>query len=240
MKSKQELAEIISRLSAEQTAYMNDFFRNCPKEVILAMQYVKIPQRQAILKAGAACEYVWVLIKGEVSGEDVQMPGNIYSFFEYSGLHIMGDYEPFAGLSESQKSVYAVTDCEAFGIPAAVYMRWMRQDTNALFMRTQIFARTLAQEISCERKYLLLNAKERLILYLAKVCGKWESGGGGMLDMTQEELAQHIGMNVRTVQRSIKRLKEEGFLSCSSGKLYISKEQYSRLKEYRDTELIPF
>lgn len=243
MKSKQEFAELVSGLGEEQSAYMHDFFRDCPDNVIAAMQYVRLVQGQVILRAGEPCEAVWVLLRGEVSGEDIQMPGNVYSFFAYSGIHIVGDYEPFAGLSETGKTVCAVTDCEALRIPAAVYMKWMRQDAHALFMRTQSFAQTLAQEISGERKYLLYNARERLLLYLAGAFDKQkdssirESGGECMLDMTQEQLAQHIGMSVRTVQRSIRRLMEEGFLTCRGGKIYLTQEQYRRLLECRDEKL---
>lgn len=237
MKSKQEFTQIIETLDREQTEYLNRFFRECPVEVMQAMQHVTIPEGNTIMKAGMNCAFVWVVFKGAVSGEDIQMPGNVYSFFEHSGINIMGDYEPFAGLKEFQKTIYAMTTCEAFRIPAAVYMKWMRQDQNALFMRAEVFATTLTEEISHERKYLLLNAKDRLALYLLKAYGKWERDGICIVRKTQAELAQRIGMNVRTVQRSIVRLEEEGMLSCQSGKIHISYGQYERLKEYRDENL---
>lgn len=80
MKSGQAFREIIEKLGKEQSVYLSDFFRDCPGEVVQAMQYVKIPRGQTILQAGRGCEYVWVVIKGEVSGEDIQMTGNVYSF----------------------------------------------------------------------------------------------------------------------------------------------------------------
>lgn len=237
MKSRQEFMEIISGLDEEQFGYMNEFFKDCPDEVMQAMQYVRIPEGQAVLQAGTGCEYVWAVIKGEVSGDDIQMPGNVYSFLEYSGPNIMGDYELFAGLMEFQKTIYAVVTTEAFRIPTGIYMKWVRTDQNALFMRAKEFARTLATEISSERKYLLLNAKDRLILYLVKAYGKWECDDNCILKKTQSQLAQHIGANVRTVQRSILRLEGEGFLSCQRGKIHISRRQYEMLKEYRDVNL---
>ena len=192
------------------------------------------------MQAGMDCGYVWGIIKGEISVTDIQMLGNVYSFVESSGFSIIiiGDYEPFAGLTEFQNTIHAVTDCEALKIPTAGYMRWMRQDSRALFMRARIFAQTLAQEISSERKYLLLNGKDRLVLYLTQAYGKWEGTGEYVLQKTQAQLAQRIGMNVRTVQRSIRKLEEEGFLSCRGSKLCISQEQYEKLKAYRETDLI--
>ncbi len=237
MESGMALMGIIEKLSREQSGYLHDFFRNCPAEVIQVMQYVKVSRGQTVLLAGRSCEYVWIVIKGEVSGEDIQMTGNVYSFFEQSGISIIGDYELFAGLSEIQKTVAAGTDCEAFRIPSAVYMKWMEEDKNALFMRAQVLARTLAKEISNERKYLLLNARDRLVLYLTNAYGKWGGNGECIVKKTQAQLAQRIGMNVRTVQRSILRLEQEGFISYRSGVIHISWQQYEMLREYRDAKL---
>ena len=159
MKSKQELTQVITRLGGERRQYLNDFFENCPDDLVHTIQYERIPRGQRIMQAGMDCGYVWGIIKGEISVTDIQMLGNVYSFVESSGFSIVivGDYEPFAGLTEFQNTIHAVTDCEALKIPTAGYMRWMRQDSRALFMRARIFAQTLAQEISHERKYLLLN-----------------------------------------------------------------------------------
>lgn len=240
MESKQELAQVIARLGGERRKYLNDFFENCPEELVRVMQYVKIPRGTAILQAGMDCKYVWGIINGEISVTDIQMLGNVYSFAESSGFNIViiGDYEPFAGLTEFQNTIYAVSDCDLFQIPTAGYMRWMRQDSRALFMRAQIFAQTLAQEISNERKYLLLNGRDRLVLYLIRSYGKWEGKGEYVLQKTQSQLAQRIGMNVRTVQRSIRKLEADGLISCKGSRLCISKEQYERLKDYREEKLL--
>lgn len=238
MKSRQEFTEIIKGMNQEQFKYINDFFKDCPEEIMQTVQYVKISEGQAILQEGMPCNYVWVVIEGELNGTDIQLPGNVYSFYEHSGINIIGDYEPFAGLAEFQKTIYAVTVCKAFRIPSSIYMNWMRHDHNALFMRAQALAQTLAKEISNERKYLLMNAKDRLILYLLKVYDKWECGGNCILKKTQSQLAQNVGMNIRTVQRSIKRLEEEEFLTCHSGKIHISRQQYEKLRKYSDVNLI--
>lgn len=240
MESKQELEQAIARSDKERRQYLSDLFENCPEELVYSIQHVKIPKGQAILQAGMDCEYVWGIIRGGIGVTDIQMLGNAYSFVESSDFStaIIGDYEPFAGLGEFQNTNYAVTECEAIRIPTAGYMQWMRRDSGALFMRAQTFARTLAQEISNERKYLLLNSRDRLVLYLTKELEKWEGEGEYVLKKTQTQLAQRIGMNVRTVQRSIQKLEADGLISCRASKICVSRKQYERLKEYREEKML--
>lgn len=240
MESKQELAQVIARLGGERRQYLSDFFENCPEELVQTIQYERVPRGRTILQAGMNCGYVWGILNGEISVTDIQMLGNAYSFVEGAGFSsiIIGDFEPFAGIAEFRNTIYAVTDCEALKIPTADYMRWMGQDGGALFMRAQNFAKTLAQEISNERKYLLLNGRDRLVLYLSQAYEKWDGTGEYVLKKTQTQLAQRIGMNVRTVQRSIQKLEADGLVSCQSSRLRVSKEQYGKLKEYREEKLL--
>lgn len=98
MESKQELTQMITRLGGERRQYLNDFFEDCPDELVRAIQYEKIPRGAAILQAGMDCSFVWGIINGEISVTDIQMFGNVCSFVESSGFSIViiGDYEPFA------------------------------------------------------------------------------------------------------------------------------------------------
>ena len=55
---------------------------------------------------------------------------------------------------------------------------------------------------------------------------------------TQEEIAERLGVDKRTVQRSIKDLKEEEMISLESGKILISEAHYFRMKEYEQDKLL--
>lgn len=51
------------------------------------------------------------------------------------------------------------------------------------------------------------------------------------IDFTQTELADKIGFNVRSVQRSIASLEEKAMISVTKGKIVMSAGQYALLKE---------
>ena len=48
-------------------------------------------------------------------------------------------------------------------IPAAFYMEWIQNDAEALYSRTKVNMRRLITQTTDARRYLFLEAKERLV-----------------------------------------------------------------------------
>lgn len=237
MESKEQFKEIINRLRTEQFDYLDQLFVDCPDEVIKKVRYAKIPKGHTFIHAGTPCEYIYIILKGKASGVD-HMRGNVYIFVEYTETEVLGDYEIFGDFKEYRISVRSVTECEVLVIPAAVYLKWMQQDINALFLRTRRLMNTLTNQTSEERQYLFLGCKERLMLYLVETFEKKGNGDSYKLKKTQPEIAERVGFNVRTIQRNIQSLEKQGYITMEAGKVCISKEQYLRLKKYIDNSLM--
>lgn len=238
METVQRFAELIKRLGKEEYDYLNKLFQNCPIEVIREMRYKKVKKGEAILHAGDPCKYVYIIMQGKASGFDFQMVGSIYMFKEYFESEILGDFELFGGIPKYRISVNALTDCELIMIPSEHYLRWMKQDINALFLRTSKLMNTLTDENAKERKYSFLECKDRMVIYLVGAYERNVPKGVYVLNKTQTELAERIGFNVRTIQRNIIWLQEKGFILVQKGKITISKKQYEKLKQYMEEYLL--
>ncbi len=237
MESRQQFTQIIGTLENKHFSYMEKLFSSCPDDVIKKMGYTKIPAGYTLIHAGSPCDYVYIILRGKVSGVDLQNMGNVYIFMEYSETEILGDYEIFGDFKEYRVSIRSTTECEVLTIPASVYLKWMQQDINALFMRTRNLMNTLTNQTSEERKYLFLECKDRLLLYLMEIYEKKGNGKLYRVKKTQSQIAERIGFNVRTIQRNIQSLEKEGFLTVEMGKICISREQYLMMKDYIDLHL---
>lgn len=238
MESRQELKKIIQRFGKEQFHYLQRLFRNCPDYVIENMRYVIIPKDHTLIQAGTACDYVYVLLRGQLSGLDFQRLGNVYIFTGFSETEVVGDYEVFGDFKEYRVSVHSLTECELLVISSGVYLKWMRGDIDALFMRTQRLMHTLTEQTSEERKYHFLSCKERLILYLVEVYERTPERDFCKIKKTQAELAGRVGFTVRTVQRTIQSLEQEELVTTEAGKICLNRKQYERLKAYTKENLI--
>lgn len=239
MESKKQLLEIIEREGGDRFQYLNELFRDMPEEVAKEIMYKEVKKNENLLIAGNPTETVYIILKGHVVGLDHQKLGRVYSFMDFTKMYIVGDFEVFAEYSEYGVSICTTEDCKLLKISSNSYLRWIRHDENALFLRLNNILTTLTFERRMDRKYLMMGCKERLADFLAKMYEK------DIVDMedkevrfkvmkTQNELADKIGFNVRSVQRSIASLEKEDLISTESGKVIISQEQYVRLKQYNE------
>ena len=239
MKSKAELIKMLKSLDEKQSIYFMKMFENIPDDIVKTMNYKKVKKNETLIQTGDICDTVYIILSGRVSGTDYQQSGNIYVFMDFCKMDIVGDFEVFGGMSEYSASIKTVEDSEILTIPAKAYLSWMKQDVNALFSRTQKLMHILFTETKDGRKHLFLSCKDRLILYLVNFYEKHgKDKESCKVKKNQTEIADGIGFHVRSVQRNILTLKEEGLLTVESGKIVISYAQYSKLKEYVDCKYI--
>ncbi|MBR5509596.1 MAG: Crp/Fnr family transcriptional regulator [Lachnospiraceae bacterium] len=232
MNSRKQFVEIISELKKEEFDYLSKLFQDCPDYVFQKMQCLKVKKGNILLRSGTPAKNVYIVLQGHLSGIDLQRVGTMYMFTEYSVGEVLGDFELFGNLKNYLITINASTDCELFVIPSGIYLKWMKQDINALFMRTKMLMHTLASETSTDRKNLFLDCKDRMIVYLVSEYEKSSGGSDYKLKKTQLELADRIGFNVRTIQRNIQILEKEEMIYTEGGKICFSREQYFRMKKY--------
>ena len=100
--------------------------------------------------------------------------------------------------------------------------------------------RRLITQTTDARRYLFLEAKERLVLYLVR---KYEqkAANSKIIDMNlnqpRTQLAEEIGFSTKTLSRNIKILEEKGFIQVNKGKILITEEEYQRMKRYIDQHI---
>ncbi len=232
MKSKQQLLDVISQSGTGRREYLNALFKYVPDAIVKIILYKEIQKDQYIIHAGAACNFVYIILSGHVAGLHYQKQGRAYYFMDFTQMYIVGDFEVFGGIPEYSVSIYATENCRILVLPSSYYLQWVQHDENALFLRIKNIMSMLVFEKQNEREYMFMNCKERLVKYLVKSYENKHQAGSGKykLDKTQLELSDRIGFNIRSVQRNIAALEKEKLISIENGKITISDEQFLQLK----------
>ena len=231
-----KLLEKIQDVSSDRREYFLNLFHNISDETLDQIVHTEVKKGQYILKAGAPADTVYFLLKGKVTGEAYTNRGRTYSFMDFCQMWVLGDYELFYDCEEYAISIRAEQDCSLMILSKQHYHNWVRQDANALYLRMQNMLSVLTFERRIDRESLQKSSKERLAMILVRF---YESGskdrfGTYIVQYTQTELADKTGVNLRSVQRSIASLRDDGLVSLKSGKMIISSEQYIKLKQYTE------
>ncbi len=232
--------DVFNELPPKKREYMNLLFQNCSEEVKYYMTLMEVEADTTLIKAGERCNNIYIILSGKVTGIDWPINERAYSFKDFGPGDFFGEIECFADLLYYRISVVTVTKCRVLMIPAVFYMEWIHNDVEALYSRTKINIRRLITQTTDARRYLFLEAKERLVLYLVR---KYEqrSLNSKIVDMnlnqTRIQLAEEIGFSTKTLSRNIKILEEKGFIQVNKGKILITEDEYRRMKLYIDQHI---
>ena len=233
MEAIKKLLDKYKTMPMERREFFLKFFRNIPAAVSKQVILMEVKKGQHILEAGAPCDAVYFLLKGKVSGEVYTSRGKASSFMDFSQMWILGDFELFNDYAEYCVAIVAEQNCALLKLAKDTYKSWIRNDANALYLRIQNILSVLTFERRIDREYMQKNSKERLILLLVRFyeTGVKDKNGLHTVQYTQGELADKIGVNLRSVQRSISALEIEQLVQLKKGKMVISCEQYEKLLE---------
>lgn len=229
--------EKMKLLPLKEQEYMKQLFANCTKEIKDSMFVTEVEKGRNFIVQGEECRYVYVLLRGRAKGIDMQVQGKVYVFKEFLPGRVLGEFECMSGISEYAITIQAASDCTFWVIPAAVYVRWMRQDGNALFLRTQRLLLELTYQTRENRKYLLLNCSERLMTYFQEQYEKRQENGEAVIGKSRSEISNATGFCTKTINRNVKKLQEQGYISVEAGKICVSNVQYERMKTYTQENL---
>lgn len=230
--------EIFKKLPLEQQAYLETIFQNCTEEVRYYMRLMEIGAEQTLLSAGDKCSNIYIILSGKVTGIEWPMYGRAYPFKDYGPGDFFGEIECFAGLSNYRISVVTITKCEVLVIPSIFYMEWLQTDVDALYLRTQENMKRLITQTADARRYLFIEARERLMMYLIrKYTQKMPAGKILVLKSSRDQMADEIGISIRTLNRSIKKLEQDGLIWIQKGKVTVTEKGFLHMQKNLDDYL---
>lgn len=223
--------DIFNVLPPKKREYMNVLFRNCTEEVKYYMSLVEVDADQTFIKAGEACNYIYIVLSGKVTGVEWPMNEKSYFFKDFGPGDFFGEIECFAGMTNYRISILSSTRCRLLAIPSVYYMEWMHMDVDALYMRTQENMKRLVSQTAEARKYLFMDGKDRLMAHLVRKYEQKQPLPDTLeLKQTRARISEEVGISMKTLNRNIKKLEDMKLIRLNKGKIVITKEQYLQMK----------
>ena len=184
---------------------------------------------EIFINAGDRISSLFILTKGNVKIKSVSTSGDNAIIASLSAPQILGVTEYLQHRNTFGASVYADESCEVIKISSQQFENTLSQYPDSYRILAPYLASLAIQNMNESESRLILNNEERLGLYLLNSC-RSKTFPYYIRD-TREQIAQNSHLNLRTLYRYIDMFTEKGLLSRNRNRLYITRDQYRKLKE---------
>jgi CRP/FNR family transcriptional regulator, cyclic AMP receptor protein len=174
---------------------------------------------------------VWILLLGKVRALEEYTTGDIYIFQKFDAPEVFGEMEALAEIPHYRASLIAETECVFITLPVNIYLRFLKENSGFLYKRTQVIIKRVLDEERDNRIYLMLKGIDRIKLYFIQHYELSESEKVCVLKTTRQQIADETGYSIKTVNRVMKKLKEDNFLNIVGQKILITEKQYKKMIE---------
>lgn len=171
-----------------------------------------------------------IIVSGETRVINEFENGNVYMIERNKAVDFIGEVTILAGMEKTSVTIEAATPVTAAYISRQDAERWLKEDMNILSLVGRRIAYKLYRSSYSKGTRLFYPPSYMLLDYLVKY-GNYVGFGGPasppfiIISKTRQLLQEELGINVKTLNRTIRQLKEEGFLGVEKGKITFDLEQ---------------
>lgn len=142
---------------------------------------------------------------------------------------IFGLFEMLNNLDIHTADIECVTDCICFSISPKLYRKQYESNIEVMKYSSRFLAYFIYRLLDRSDRITLYSDYQNLLLYCLDACrGELFPV---VLTVRKETLASELNMNLRTLYRKIKQMRDEGLIESQKGKIYIDRNQYKMIKQ---------
>ena len=204
----------------------------------LAKQGVSIEyeKNSILVSRGERPDYVYFIQEGMVAGIREYANGNTYSYFQLNSTNgSVGLLEILAGKDAYIATLSTVTRVKALRIDASLVYQTIMEDKELLRQCINLLADDLYKRSGNDGIMYYMSGLDRvrffLITYYEGHQNMRNVKGEVFVEAEYQDIANGIGMSIRTVGRNLQKLKQTGELKNIQKKIVISERQYEKLRE---------
>lgn len=206
-----------------------------PESLIKKGVLVEYEKNSILVSRGDRPYYIYFIQDGIVAGIREYMNGSTYSYFQLNSTNgSVGLLEILAGKDSYIATLITVTKVKALRIDAALVYQTIMEDKELLKKCINLLSDDLYKRSGNDGIMYYMSGLDRvrffLITYYESHQNMKNASGELLIEAEYKDIANGIGMSIRTVGRNLQKLKETGELKNVQKKIIIGKHQYKELQ----------
>lgn len=211
----------------EKIPEMNEYLKNMPEYLKSTCIIRKVSPGEIIHQKNYKLDYFAFVCSGEHRVINEFENGNVYMIEKNEPIDFIGEVTILAEEEKTSVTLEATTECILLQIPRNDFEEWIKKDIHLLSLIAKKVAFKLYRSSSRNGAKLFYPANFILLEYIIQYAenNKIENNKNLIINLTREQLYEELGMSVKTINRTIKKLKEGGFIDIIKGKISINNQQ---------------
>lgn len=227
-----KLVEVQKKLPPEIAEYISRYLSNAPYWVLDSANIITKKKDTMFIEENAPVDYVYILLNGTVRAVDYRVKGVSYDYMWFGPGKTFGAMEIFYKIPLYMTTIMTVTECTLLVVSKKNYEKWIWDDKNALQMEIISTGNMLLEQNRTGRIVLFLQGMDRIIYFFAQNYKTQKQDNVAVFDISRQEIAERSGFSVKTVNRAVKKMAEDGYITQKGHKIIISEEQFQKMKNY--------
>ena len=230
--TKEKVATLLE-VGNDGAEYAKKFFEYAPDWMMRTFQLVELEENEIFIRENTKVELVYVLLKGAVKATDYRVFGITYDFMRFHPMMAFGSMEILLGQKLYKTTLITVTPCVLLVTAKSNFERWLKQDMKAYMLESNTMVSYLLEQGRRERIFLFMQGTDRVMYLFMQLFEESPlEDSKKVFRITRQEMSDYTGLCVKTINRAVIKLEEEGYIEKKGMKFVISVEQYQRMREY--------
>lgn len=212
---------------------LEEYFRHMPEELWNRYTIRVYPPGTIIHQKDFKLENFGIIAKGEHRVINEFENGNVFMIEKNEPIDFVGEVTILAGMEKTSVTIETLTETTVIYFSRKDFEDWISKDIDFLRLVSHKIAYKLYRSSYNRGARLFYPPNFILLDYVLKQAAflHIESKGSIIISKTRQELYEECGITVKTINRTIKKLKEDGVISLNKGKISMNLEQYRLARE---------
>ena len=206
------------------------YTRYMPEGLKTRFTVKRYPPKSIIHQKDEKLKNFGIVVQGEHRVLNELANGNIFMIEKNTAVSFLGEVALLGGFDASSVTIETITECLVITFSLEDFERWISEDIHFLRLLCQNVAHKLysASYKRGERQYYSVRyVVLRYLIDLSK--NDLLENERIVLTFTRQFMAEELGLTTKTLNRTIRELKEDTLIDIVKGKVAITKEQHHKM-----------
>lgn len=215
-----------------QDARLRPMLAQLPPALLACSRLVRIKAEQTLVLRNDPVEQVYYILEGELAVCNETSDGKFSVWLSMQAPTVISDLEILSETGYYAANVLTVTDCVALRCSVADFTPLLRGNREFLWNIATMVAKKNFLISHGRGNAAFRSSQEKTALYLLQYCANHppRQGAPTVVLKTRPAIASEVIVSQKTLDRSLGKLEEDGYITIVKGKAHVSVEQYARLQ----------